>query len=213
MCWRVYMCVKLNFFYFVCCLFCFFVVLFQAAKGYGYVLLSRSSREVTISTPHRGLVRYQVLHVLEFDSERKCMSVIVREAGCRDSKTILYCKGADSAIYRKLAHHSGLLPSQYHQTEFAEEGEGEEEREGEGEGEEEVCGNLANRTQGHLNLYARLGLRTLCLARRVRRQLFSLKPSPFMWRVQLQCRLRKGAGFEAIVTVRHTHTHTHTGPE
>ena len=69
-------------------------------------MLSRVPGKVTILTPHKGLVEYHVLHVLEFDSRRKCMYVIVQENGT--DQVILYTKGADSAIYSFLDHHSGL---------------------------------------------------------------------------------------------------------
>ena len=69
-------------------------------------MLARVPGKVTILTPHKGLVEYHVMHVLEFDSRRKCMSVVVREKGT--DQVILYTKGADSAIYSFLDHHSGL---------------------------------------------------------------------------------------------------------
>ncbi len=40
---------------------------------------------------------YDLLHVLEFDSTRKRMSVIVRD--CETNEYILYCKGADVAMF------------------------------------------------------------------------------------------------------------------
>ena len=92
--------------------------------------------------------------MLEFDSDRKCMSVIVRRKG--DSQVILYSKGADSVIYRNLVHPTGLLPEEYNNSS----GGQEEER-------EQGVPNRAELTQMHLNMYARLGLRTLCLAKRV----------------------------------------------
>ena len=70
------------------------------------MLLARVPGKVTLLTPHHGLVEYDVLHVLEFDSRRKCMSVIVRQKGT--DQVILYTKGADSAIFSFLDHHSGL---------------------------------------------------------------------------------------------------------
>ena len=79
------------------------------------------------------------------------MSVIVRRKG--DAQVILYSKGADSVIYRNLVHPSGLLP---------EESSGGQEEEEEGD-----VPSRAELTQMHLNMYARLGLRTLCLAKRV----------------------------------------------
>ena len=96
---------------------------------------------------------FEILHTLEFDSDRKCMSVIVRRKG--DSQVILYSKGADSVIYRNLVHPTGLLPEEYNNSLG-----GQEER-------EQDVPNRAELTQMHLNMYARLGLRTLCLAKRV----------------------------------------------
>jgi phospholipid-transporting ATPase len=42
---------------------------------------------------------YQILNVLEFNSTRKRMSVVVRTP---DGKIKLYCKGADAVIYPRL---------------------------------------------------------------------------------------------------------------
>ena len=75
-------------------------LLFQAARDYGYTLLSRSPHQCSLSTPDGTIVEYDVLHMLEFDSNRKCMSIIVREKG--QSEVVLYSKGADSVIYRNL---------------------------------------------------------------------------------------------------------------
>ena len=82
------------------------------------------------------------------------MSVIVKRKG--DTQVILYSKGADSVIYRNLAHPSGLSPEEYNKSS----GGQEEEEEGD-------VPSRAELTQMHLNMYARLGLRTLCLAKRV----------------------------------------------
>jgi phospholipid-translocating ATPase len=40
---------------------------------------------------------YEMVHVLEFDPNRKRMSVIIRD--CQTSEYILYCKGADTSIF------------------------------------------------------------------------------------------------------------------
>ena len=42
---------------------------------------------------------YELLHVLEFTSTRKRMSVILRDF---EGKIILYCKGADSIIFKRM---------------------------------------------------------------------------------------------------------------
>ncbi|KAJ2916179.1 hypothetical protein MD484_g4258, partial [Candolleomyces efflorescens] len=51
--------------------------------------------------------KYTLLKTLEFNSTRKRMSVLMR---CPDGRIILYCKGADSVIYERLAkdHDQGL---------------------------------------------------------------------------------------------------------
>ena len=118
----------------------------QAARSYGYTLISRSPGRCVILTPNGKQIEYEVLHLLEFDPVRKCMSVIVREK--RDPRIILYSKGADSVIYSHLVHHSGLL--------LEDDGN-------------VLVDNLtrAEATQEHLTIYAKLGLRTLCLAMRV----------------------------------------------
>lgn len=77
-------------------------MLVQAARDYGYTLLSRSPHQCSLVLPDGTIVRYDVLHMLEFDSNRKCMSIIVREQG--HSEVILYSKGADSVIFRNLTN-------------------------------------------------------------------------------------------------------------
>lgn len=51
-------------------------------------------------------VKYKLLHVIEFNSDRKRMSVIVRDA---ENRLLIVCKGADSIISARLA------PNQEHQ--------------------------------------------------------------------------------------------------
>ena len=151
----------------------------QAARAYGYTLLARSPTYCAIFTPKGEVLEYDVLHVLEFDSERKCMSIIVRERK-EGAKVMLYSKGADSAIYAKLVH-----PAQSHRRVFSLStstpvspvvanplspgGSGGVEREKPMSVEQRQHEAFVKRlTQDHLDMYARLGLRILCLARRVR---------------------------------------------
>ena len=122
----------------------------QAARSYGYVLTAKSQHWATVHTPHRGAVKFEVLQTLEFDSVRKCMSVIVREEGTE--ALVLYSKGADSTIYRNLSHRSGLPSSVYHKMADI----------------EDHTNTRAAITEQHLNMYSKLGLRTLCLAKRVK---------------------------------------------
>ena len=110
-----------------------------------------------VTTPTGHSLTYHTLHVLEFDSERKCMSVIVKEDW--SGRILLYSKGADSSIFGNLAHpETGVLTS-------GAESEGGGGRVGEGERREESRREL---TERHLTLYAKDGLRTPCMARRVR---------------------------------------------
>ncbi|NXD09484.1 AT8B1 ATPase, partial [Nothocercus nigrocapillus] len=72
--------------------------LVTAARNFGYVFLSRTQNTITIS--EMGLERtYDVLAILDFNSDRKRMSVIVRES---KGNIRLYCKGADTVIYERL---------------------------------------------------------------------------------------------------------------
>ena len=133
----------------------------QAARSYGYALVSRSPGQAVVTTPSGRLLIYHTLHVLEFDSERKCMSVIVKEDW--SGRILLYSKGADSVIFSNLANpDTGVLT-----TEMGEGRRRSEEREGE-EGGEERVENRRELTEQHLTLYAKQGLRTLCMARKVR---------------------------------------------
>ena len=105
-----------------------------------------------MTTPTGRLLVYHTLHVLEFDSERKCMSVVVKEDW--SGRILLYSKGADTVIFSNLAHpDTGVLMES-----------GEEEEEGPGGERRE---NRRELTERHLTVYAKEGLRTLCMARRV----------------------------------------------
>lgn len=119
-----------------------------------------------------------MLHVLEFDSERKCMSIVVRERK-EGAKVMLYSKGADSAIYAKLVH-----PAQSHRRVFSlstsnpvspvasnplsPSSDGVEREKPMSIEQRQHEAFVKRLTQDHLDMYTRLGLRILCLARRVR---------------------------------------------
>ena len=148
--------------------------LVQAARAYGYTLLARSPNYCAVFTPKGEVLEYDVLHVLEFDSNRKCMSIIVREKK-EDAEIVLYSKGADSSIYANLVH-----PAQSHRRVFSlststpvspvnvnpiPDVERRQPMSAEQKRHEAFVKRL---TQDHLDMYARLGLRILCLAKRVR---------------------------------------------
>ncbi|XP_039400743.1 phospholipid-transporting ATPase IC isoform X1 [Mauremys reevesii] len=72
--------------------------LVTAARNFGFAFLSRTQNTITIS--EMGIEKtYDVLAILDFNSDRKRMSVIVREP---DGNIKLYCKGADTVIYERL---------------------------------------------------------------------------------------------------------------
>uniref|UniRef100_A0A8C0GQ82 Phospholipid-transporting ATPase n=1 Tax=Chelonoidis abingdonii TaxID=106734 RepID=A0A8C0GQ82_CHEAB len=76
--------------------------LVRAAKQLHFVFTGRTPDSVIIdSLGHEE--RYELLNVLEFTSTRKRMSVIVRTP---TGKLRLYCKGADTVIYDRLAESS-----------------------------------------------------------------------------------------------------------
>ncbi|XP_078368991.1 phospholipid-transporting ATPase VD-like [Oculina patagonica] len=127
--------------------------LVKAAHLYGYKLLSRSPDKVTLYIPGEGEVTYELLHVLPFDSSRKRMSIVVRRQD--DSSIVLYCKGADSAVLPKLERGN-----QQFMADEVDAGEGA------WAARRESRGSLVEETASHLDLYARDGLRTLCMARR-----------------------------------------------
>jgi phospholipid-translocating ATPase len=75
--------------------------------GFPYIAKSRDGIDIEVMGQFE---RYIPLRMLEFNSTRKRMSVIMRAP---DGKIILYCKGADSVIYERLAaNHDPLLKEQ-----------------------------------------------------------------------------------------------------
>ncbi|XP_071387877.1 probable phospholipid-transporting ATPase IA isoform X4 [Centroberyx affinis] len=76
--------------------------LVRAARNLGFVFSGRTPDSVIVETPGTE-DKYELLHVLEFTSTRKRMSVIMRTPS---GKIRLYCKGADTVIYDRLADSS-----------------------------------------------------------------------------------------------------------
>uniref|UniRef100_A0A671Q051 Phospholipid-transporting ATPase n=1 Tax=Sinocyclocheilus anshuiensis TaxID=1608454 RepID=A0A671Q051_9TELE len=73
--------------------------LVTAARNFGFVFLSRTQDTITImELDHEET--YEVLALLDFNSDRKRMSIILRFP---DGRIRLYCKGADTTV--KLMHH------------------------------------------------------------------------------------------------------------
>lgn len=105
--------------------------LVATARDCGFTVLGRSGDDLILNVMGEERT-YSVLNTLEFNSTRKRMSAIVRMP---DGTIRLFCKGADSIIYSRLAR---------------------------GKQQE-----LRKTTAEHLEIFAREGLRTLCVAERV----------------------------------------------
>ncbi|XP_017865231.1 PREDICTED: probable phospholipid-transporting ATPase IA isoform X5 [Drosophila arizonae] len=94
--------------------------LVDGARRFGYIFDTRTPEYVEINALGKRM-RFEVLNVLEFTSQRKRMSVIVRTP---EGKIKLFTKGADSVIYERLsprdqAYREATLQ---HLEEFASEG-------------------------------------------------------------------------------------------
>nr|XP_032811396.1 phospholipid-transporting ATPase IA isoform X1 [Petromyzon marinus] len=76
--------------------------LVRAARSLGFTFTVRTPNMVVIDALGQEQ-NFELLHVLEFTSVRRRMSVIVRTPS---GKLRLYCKGADNAIYERLANNS-----------------------------------------------------------------------------------------------------------
>ena len=79
--------------------------LVRGAQQLGYIVIDRQASTITINQFGRGLEyeahdeEYQILDVIEFSSDRKRMSVIVRMP---DNRICIICKGADSVLSERL---------------------------------------------------------------------------------------------------------------
>lgn len=112
------------------------LALVNAAYEYEYKLFNRTSKNITLSLPNGSTQEYEMLQVLPFDSDRKCMSIVVRKLDTNE--IILYSKGADSAIIPMLRDVSNSIE----QT------------------------RLMNVMNERIDNYARQGLRVLLMAKR-----------------------------------------------
>lgn len=76
--------------------------LVTAARNFGFVFLSRTQDTITIMEMDHEAT-YEMLALLDFNSDRKRMSIILRMP---DGRIRLYCKGADTVIYERLSPNS-----------------------------------------------------------------------------------------------------------
>ncbi|KAK3611089.1 hypothetical protein CHS0354_000095 [Potamilus streckersoni] len=117
------------------------LALVKAASTYGCCLLKRTAGSVTVELPAEGEVELKVLQVLQFDSTRKRMSILVRHP--LNDEIILYTKGADSAILSVL-HKKYKL--------------------------DEELKKVVQQTEKYITSYAIQGLRTLCMGKKTLRK-------------------------------------------
>ncbi|CAD5212846.1 unnamed protein product [Bursaphelenchus okinawaensis] len=83
------------------------LALVKAADAYGFTLVSRSATDIRLAIPTtndaneytQSEVEVKVIKILNFDSNRKRMSIVVRY----DGKLLLLTKGADEQVFPKLA--------------------------------------------------------------------------------------------------------------
>ncbi|XP_041810347.1 probable phospholipid-transporting ATPase VD [Chelmon rostratus] len=115
--------------------------LVHAAQAYCCTLRRRSAESLLVDLPGIGSLTVQLLHILPFDSNRKRMSVVVRHP--LSGQLVVYTKGADSVIMDLTETPKGAEQAQ------------------------EIYSHIREQTQKHLDSYARDGLRTLCIARKV----------------------------------------------
>lgn len=73
--------------------------LVSAARDVGFAFIGRDQSHVLINVMNEKRA-YQILHIMEFNSDRKRMSVVVRRP---EGQVILLCKGADSVIFERLS--------------------------------------------------------------------------------------------------------------
>ena len=99
--------------------------LVQAAADVGFTFRGRDKDILYVSTPFsESIDRYELLNILEFNSSRKRMSVVVRKLDDDDKKLLLLSKGADNVIFERLKEGNEELKeiTEDHLAVFASEG-------------------------------------------------------------------------------------------
>lgn len=82
------------------------MALINAARFYKYIFSGRDINNNIFLDVNNKRTTYQLLNLLEYSSERKRMSVILK---CPDNKIRLFIKGADSIIKQRVAQNINLI--------------------------------------------------------------------------------------------------------
>jgi len=93
--------------------------LVAGAKTLGFVFHSRTPKTIGVTMEGKE-VEYEILNTIEFNSDRKRMSVIVKSP---EGKILLFTKGADVRVFERLAPNQPAVPKTHeYLEEFATEG-------------------------------------------------------------------------------------------
>eukprot|EP01113_Clastostelium_recurvatum_P044997 TRINITY_DN7661_c0_g1_i3.p1 TRINITY_DN7661_c0_g1~~TRINITY_DN7661_c0_g1_i3.p1 ORF type:complete len:1183 (+),score=311.41 TRINITY_DN7661_c0_g1_i3:100-3648(+) len=123
-----------------------------------------------------SLEKYELLHVLEFNSVRKRMSVILRDG--KSDGVMLYCKGADDTVLPRLHQGNPRLPSRLTRTRSKGGGRlsssaptsvramGDSDEDDDMETLQPPLSQVHAAALQHIEEFAKVGLRTLCVANR-----------------------------------------------
>ena len=96
------------------------LALVNAGRAFGYCFSERDTdNNMVIRYKDGSTEKYQLLNVIEFDSARKRMTVIVKTP---EDEIKVMCKGADSIIYPRLKTRDFVNDTQKHLESYASEG-------------------------------------------------------------------------------------------
>ena len=79
------------------------VELVKTARDQGFTLMKSNVNERKVKIGKNYVKTFELMHVLHFSSERKRMSIILKDT--ENDKIILYCKGADCEIKNRLNYN------------------------------------------------------------------------------------------------------------
>jgi len=82
------------------------LALVNGARHLGFFFKERDGDNFMVCETWDGIRRYELLNLIEFDSTRKRMTVVLRTP---EGKILVICKGADSIIEKRLAAGQDVL--------------------------------------------------------------------------------------------------------